>query len=289
MANLSPHAIEETGDGGLPFVRIQNQAGMARVCLLGASVTEFAPAGTQPVLWVSPNSQYKAGKPIRGGIPVCWPWFGQHATPGFPMHGFVRSEMWHVVRVEDSAADQTSVVLGIEDNAESHQLWPYHFSLELKVTVGADLVLTLTSINRDERDIPFSAALHTYFRVADVATIRIEGLDQVPFLSKVHNYEQFVESGPIVIGERVDRVYLNTESTCTIDDPGFSRKIVVEKSGSRTTVVWNPWAKLSAEMAELGPEAYRQFVCVETVVGPQEQMVLPAGKTHAMTVRIRLE
>ncbi len=171
----------------------------------------------------------------------------------------------------------------------SHQLWPYHFSLELKVTVGAELVLTLTSINRDERDIPFSAALHTYFRVADVAKIRIDGLDQVPFLSKVHNYEPFVESGPIVIGERVDRVYLNTKSTCTIEDPGFNRKIVVEKSGSRTTVVWNPWAKLSAEMPELGPEAYRQFVCVETVVGPQEQMVLPAGKTHAMTARIRVE
>ncbi len=118
MVQISPHAVEETGDGGLPFVRIENQAGMARVCLLGASVTEFAPTGAQPVVWVSPNSQYKVGTPIRGGIPVCWPWFGAHATPGFPMHGFVRSEMWHVVRVEDSVPDQTSVVLGIEDNAE---------------------------------------------------------------------------------------------------------------------------------------------------------------------------
>lgn len=288
MSNLSPHAVEETGDGGLPFVRIQNQAGMARVCLLGATVTEFEPTGAQPVVWTSPNTHYEVGTPIRGGIPVCWPWFGQHATPGFPAHGFVRNQMWHVVRVEDSADDQTSIVLGIEDNADSHQLWPFHYSLELKVTVGPELELTLASTNRDERDIPYSSALHTYFRVSDIAAIRIDGLDQTTYLSKVHNYEQFIGNGPIMIGERVDRVYLNTESTCTIVDPGFGRKVVIEKSGSRTTVVWNPWARLSAEMAELGADAYRQFVCVETVVGPQEQMVLPAGKTHKMVARIRL-
>ena len=288
MSILSPDVVEETGDGGLPFVRVQNRAGMARVCLLGATVTEFEPTGAHPVLWTSPNARYELGTPIRGGIPVCWPWFGQHATPGFPAHGFVRSQMWQVLRVEETADDRTMVVLGIEDNAESHQLWPYRYSLELKVTVGAGLDVTLVSKSRDERTIPYSAALHTYFRVSDITAIRIDGLDQVSYLSKVHNYEQFVDHGSILIGERVDRVYLNTESTCSINDPGFGRKVLVEKSGSRTTVVWNPWARLSAEMPELGADAYRQFVCVETVIGSQEQMVLPAGKTHEMVARIRL-
>lgn len=286
MSSLSTHITQETGEGNLPFLRLQNQHGMARVCLLGATVTEYQPAGAQPVVWTSPHSKFEVGTPIRGGVPVCWPWFGAHATPGFPAHGFVRSELWQVVKMEDTAEDRTSVTLAVEDDVESHKLWPYRFRLELKVTLGPGLEMALTSINRDQRGIPFSAALHTYFRVSDIGAIRIDGLDKTDYLSKVHDYQKFTTEGAVTIGERVDRVYLNTEAACTIEDAGFQRKIEVEKSGSRTTVVWNPWARLSVEMTELGPEAYRQFVCVETVIGPQEQMVLPAGQSQTMLARI---
>jgi glucose-6-phosphate 1-epimerase len=281
--------ITQEGNGGLPFVYIVNQAAQARICLLGATVMEYQPQGTAPVLWTSPNSRYEVGIPIRAGIPVCWPWFGAHATPGFPSHGFVRTQMWTLVSSEEVSPECTRVELGCEDNEESHQLWQQHYSLRLRVEVGSELKVTLSTTNRGTTDFPFSAALHTYFQISDINQVQIDGLENVSFLSKVHNFEQFVESEPIKISGQVDRVYLDTESATVIQDLEWQRRIVIEKEGSHTTVVWNPWAKISAEVADLGAEAYRHYVCVETVVGPQEHKRLPAGETHELTARISVE
>ena len=283
------------GEGGLPFISIQNGAARSKICLLGATVLEYQPARAQPVLWTSPNSHFEEGKAIRGGIPVCWPWFGQHPTDAsLPSHGFVRTMLWEVSRVEELSPEQSLVELSCRENAETKKLWPHTFILKLRVRVGKELRLELEMTNRGSQKFGFSAALHTYFAISDIANIRIDGLEDTPFLSKVHNFARFVESGPLHIDQQVDRVYLDTPATCTIHDTGEgsskrSRRLVVEKEGSRTTVVWNPWARLSAEMADLGPEAYRKYVCVETVVGPQEEMTLAAGATHMLTQQIRVE
>ena len=280
----------QDGNGGLPFVRIQNQAAQASICLLGATVLEYQPQGAAALLWTSPNSHYAVGTPIRGGIPVCWPWFGAHPTdPSLPAHGFVRTRLWRVTQAVDETAGRSVVELACEDDEKTRQMWPYPFELRLRVTVGAELSVALTSANRGSSAFPFSAALHTYFAVADVAAIQIDGLDGVPFLSKTHNYQRFVEPGPIRISAQTDRVYLDTTATCTIHDPGMNRRIQIEKEGSHTTVVWNAWEKLSAEMADLGAGMYRKYVCVETVIGPQEQKVLPAGETHTMSATIQLK
>ncbi len=286
------------GDGGLPFISIQNQAARAKICLLGATVMEYQPVEEDPVLWTSPNSRFVVGTPIRGGIPVCWPWFGPHPTdglaapagvPGLPSHGFVRTMMWEVSRAEEESAEQTLVELACHENEETLKLWPYAFILKLRVRVGNELQLELETTNRGAEEFPLSAALHTYFAISDIGSIQIDGLENTPFLSKVHNYARFVESGPIQIGENVDRVYLDTTAACTIYDPALRRRIVIEKEGSRTSVVWNPWAKIAAEMPDLGPDTYRRYVCVETVIGPQEKMVLAAGGMQVMTQRVRVE
>jgi glucose-6-phosphate 1-epimerase len=278
----------QDGDGGLPFLSIENQAARAKICLLGATVLEYQPVGAEPVLWTSPNSRFEVGTPIRGGIPVCWPWFGQSATPGLPAHGFVRTLLWEVSRVEEGSAERTLVELACHESPETLKLWPHEFTLKLRVLVGQDLQVTLETTNRGAQEFGFSAALHTYFAISDIENIQIDGLKNTPFLSKVHNFKQFVEAGPIRIDQQVDRVYLDTVAACTIHDSVSKRHIVVEKEGSRTTVVWNPWAKLAAEMTDLGPETYRKYVCVETVVGPQEGMRLAAGGTQRMTQKIKI-
>ena len=283
MAVSSPYLSEETGSGGLPFVRVQNAAGMAKICLLGATVTEFQPAGAQPLLWLSPNSRFEAGVPIRGGIPVCWPWFGAHTTPGMPMHGFVRTQLWQLDKVEDLGPACTAVELALADSPATLAVWPYKFEARLRVTVGSALELALTGTNRDQQAMPISGALHTYFKVGDIAGIRIDGLDGAPFLSKVHNFQEFSLPGPIQIGERIDRVYTNTTAACTLHDPSLGRKLRIEKGGSRTTVVWNPWEQVASEMADLGAGTFREFVCVESVVGTQEQLVLPPGQSHTLS------
>ena len=127
------------GDGGLPFIRIENQAARAKICLLGATVLDYQPVGAEPVLWTSPNSRFEVGTPIRGGIPVCWPWFGQSATPGLPAHGFVRTLLWEVSRVEEGSAERTLVELACHESAETLKLWPHEFTLKLRVLVGKEL------------------------------------------------------------------------------------------------------------------------------------------------------
>ena len=207
------------GDGGLPFISIQNQAGRAKICLLGATVMDYQPAGADPVLWTSPNSRFVVGTPIRGGIPVCWPWFGPHpVNPALPSHGFVRTLLWEVSRAEEELAEHTLVELACHENQETLKLWPHAFILKLRVRVGKDLQLELETNNRGAEEFPFSAALHTYFAISDIGSIQIDGLENTPFLSKVHNYARFVESAPIQIGENVDRVYLDTTAACTIHD-----------------------------------------------------------------------
>lgn len=275
-----------TGKGGLPFAQIHTRSGKASVCLLGATVTDFQPTGHEPVLYVSPNSLWQDGVSIRGGIPVCWPWFGPSAIPGQPIHGFVRNSCW---RVERAAASTSAITLDTADNDFTQAAWPHRFGLRLKVRVGSELVLTLLTTNRDAHPFEFSAALHTYFRISDISAIRILGLEGTPYLDKVRDYARTVTPGPITIDQRVDRVYLDTEAACVIEDPGMKRKIVIEKAGSRTTVVWNPWEQLSAEMSDLGAGQYRHFVCVETVVGPQEHKVLQPGETHEMVAKMRVE
>ena len=190
-------------------------------------------------------------------------------------------------RVEEETPERTVVELGCHDK-KTRQLWPYGFSLQLRVAVGVELSVYLLTTNRGATAFPFSTALHTYFAISDIANIQIDGLENMPFLSKVHHYEQFVEVAPVRIGEQVDRVYLDTESR-PAPRSGWKRRIVIEKEGSRTTVVWNPWTKISAEVADLGPDMYRQYVCVETVVGPQEEMKVAAGGTQVLTQRIRVE
>ena len=222
-----------------------------------------------------------------------------------PSHGFVRTLLWEVSRAEEESAEQTLVELACHENEETLKLWPHAFILKLRARVGKELQLELETTNRGAEEFPFSAALHTYFAISDIGNIQIDGLENTPFLSKVHNYARFVESAPIQIGENVDRVYLDTTAACTIHDPGerpsgrgtltgvrsgkAGRRIVIGKEGSRTTVVWNPWAKIAAEMPDLGPDTYRRYVCLETVIGPQEEMVLAAGGTQVMTQKVRVE
>lgn len=183
----------------------------------------------------------------------------------------------------------STVVLATEDNDYTQAWWPHRYGLKLRVAVGAELALALETSNQGEEPFEFSAALHTYFQISEVADARIHGLEGTRYLDKVQDFAAFTQPGVLAIDRRVDRVFVDTETACAIEDPGFKRRIVVEKSGSRTTVVWNPWEQVSAEVADLGPGAYRRFVCVETVLGPQEHKLLAPGERHALEARMRVE
>lgn len=277
------------GPGGLPVVLLEHEGAAAGICVHGAQVLHYQPAGGEDVLWLSRASWYESGKPIRGGIPVCWPWFGPHPTDAAaPGHGFARLRLWEVVDSK-TAPDGTSVSLRLQDDAETRKAWPYAFELTLRVTLSDHLRLDLTTRNRGAEPFRITQALHTYLAVRDVAAVRISGLEATPFLDTVNHYTINQDNKPITICGETDRIYTNTAAECVVDDPLWPRRLRIGKVGSRTTVVWNPWIEKSRRMPDFGDDEYRGMLCVETANAGPEAIALPPGAMHTITALLAAE
>lgn len=287
---IAKHLSFQSGSGDLIVAEIKNGLASATVALLGAHVMSFQPDGYDPVLWMSKQRFYEVGKPIRGGIPVCWPWFANHPTdPEKPMHGFVRSALWKVKETTVTDNGATQIRLSICDDESTRTLWPYRFELELVVTVGQELSVERIAKNTGDEAFTYNGALHTYFAVSDVSQITIHGVEGCFYLDNVADFAQKLQQGPIIINSEVDRIYLNTTAECVIADPGLRRQIHVAKTGSRTTVVWNPWMEKSKRMKDFGDQEYPGMVCVETANARDDRITVNPGGEHAVSAIISVE
>jgi len=277
----------KTGAGKFTFLAIKNKAAEAEICLHGAHITRYVPAGQLPVLWMSEKSWFEMNKPIRGGVPVCWPYFGPAADPALPAHGFARLSEWSVARIE-TAEESTRVVLALAPEAVTAMPVPFAFELEMEFVIGATLELTLRMKNCSAKEQTITAALHTYFNVKAAEEIAVSGLDGVTYENRVVGAEKSgcLQKGDIRIDQEIDRTFVGTAEAVEIRDPGYNRTIRVEKSGSNSTVVWNPWIRKSAAMPDFGDEEYHTMVCVETVNAAADRRTLPPDGTHALTQKI---
>ncbi|MBI1370163.1 MAG: D-hexose-6-phosphate mutarotase [Planctomycetes bacterium] len=256
----------------------------------GAHLTHWQPAGRKPVLWMSAKSRFELGAPIRGGIPICWPWFGPHpVNPEKPAHGFLRTMPWRLVDSINLADGSVRVTYEAQSDEMSQQLWPHKFLAELTATIGPTLTVALTVFNTCVKPFESTGALHTYFAVSDVTKVKVHGLDGVEYLDKVDGMKRKTQHGPVTISNETDRVYLNTESECVIEDPGFRRRIRIAKSGSKTTVVWNPWIEKSKKMSDFGDDEYPHMICVETAAAGDESIKLDPGASHRLEARISVQ
>ena len=279
------------GPGGLIFAEIDNKGGAATLCLQGAHITTFRPKDqAEPVIWLSDLAKFAVGKSIRGGAPVCWPWFGPHATEsGFPGHGFARTVMWEVTGTAALTSGETEIHLALVDTDQTRAQWPHPSRVELKAVVGKSLKIDLTTSNMGGEDITIGEALHTYFRIGDIARMAITGLDGCEFVDKVDGSQRKNQAGAITCTGEVDRVYVNTAATCVIEDQDLKRRIVIEKAGSRSTVVWTPWAEKADKMGDFGPDGWRAMVCVESANALDNMVAVPAGQSHVMSVTYSAE
>ncbi|MFA5081336.1 MAG: D-hexose-6-phosphate mutarotase [Hydrogenophilaceae bacterium] len=279
------------GAGGLVFAEIDNAGGVATICLQGAHIVTWRPkAQAEAVVWVSEAAKYGPGKSIRGGVPVCWPWFGPHATEkAFPGHGFARTVMWQVTGSETLANGDTQVRLMLMPNDQTHAQFAKACRAELIATVGATLRVDLVTSNLDTEAVEIGEALHTYLRIGDIGTARVSGLDGSSYVDKVDGGLRKQQSGAIAFSGEVDRVYVDTESECVIEDPDLKRRIRIAKTGSRSTVVWTPWLEKAEKMADFGPGrhnqgGWREMVCVESGNALDNVVSVPAGESHTMSV-----
>ncbi len=278
------------GPGGLAVAEIANARGRATVALQGGQVLTWAPRDTETVVWLPRDAPPVAGRAIRGGVPVCWPWFGPHPSePDFPSHGFARTAVWQVAGTETLADGSTRLVLRLEPGAGVRRFWSHPTLLECLIEVGQQLELSLTTFNRGRDAIALTEALHAYFNVGDVRRIAIQGLDGCAYLDKVDGGLQKRQSGAVTIEGETDRVYVDTAADCLIEDPSLNRRIRVSKQGSQATVVWNPWLEKAEKLGDLGENGYLRMVCVETANAAHHVVSVAPGGKHSMTARYQVE
>lgn len=280
---------------GLITADISNAHATASICLQGGQLLTWQPVNAvEPVIWMSPAAHFAPQKAIRGGIPVCWPWFGAHATNDrLPAHGFARTQPWQVkgTRTLDNGSTELSLTLPV--SAAMQTMWPHQVQLDMLVNISETLKIALTTHNLGASDFTITEALHTYFAVSDVAQVQVEGLDGVHFHDKAAGWTQGDQVGNTAFTAEVDRVYVNTPERCAIVDPNYKRRIHIAKLGSQSTVVWNPWAQRAALMGDLGNEdnkdGWKRFVCVESANALENAVTVAAGKSHTMAVEYRVE
>jgi glucose-6-phosphate 1-epimerase len=279
----------EPAQGGLPRLEIHNQNAAAEIYLHGAHITHWQPASQRPVLWVSSQSTFAPTKAIRGGVPLCFPWFGPKADDATaPLHGLARIAEWQLrSATEENGATQLAFVPTAE--VVSQNGWPQDAAVELNVSVGKELEIAFSVTNRGQSTLQYEIALHTYFAVSDAQQIEIRGTEGAKYFDKVAQSSAQQDAAPLRITQETDRVYFDNQSTCILRDAGWNREISVQKSGSNTTVIWNPWLEKARNLPDFGDEEWTQTVCIETANAGANAIVLAPGQSHRTHARIAVQ
>jgi len=277
---------------GLDVVELATPASTCTVALHGAQVLSFTPRGDRDWLWVSDKARWNVGSALRGGVPICFPWFGPHATErSFPAHGLARTRTWRLVGVDEVAGARLRAVFELSagdlatPESPTSPLFPYPFTTRHTVIAGDDLELSFEVRNDGPVAFAFEVALHTYFAVADIAAISVEGLGGATYVDKVADGARRRQGNePIKIVGEVDRVYAS-DGPVTLVDPERGASLQVTASGAASTVVWNPGPEKARALGDVDPEGFRRFVCVETGNVGDRRVTLPPGGRHRLSVR----
>jgi dihydroxy-acid dehydratase len=287
--------VFRSGAGGLTYVDIDNHGGRATICLQGAHVVSFRPKSQQePVVWLSDAASFAPGKSIRGGAPVCWPWFGAHASEtGYPAHGFARTVPWEVVGTRRRNDAKTEITLQLVESEQTRAQWPHPTRLTLTVVVGEKLEMQLATTNLGDAPVQIGEALHTYLHVSDIGAVKVSGLEGSDYHDKVGEAARRKQRDAIAFKGEVDRVYVDTPADCVIEDAGLKRRIRIAKSGSLSTIVWTPWTGKAEKMGDLGRgksgAGWREMVCVESANAMDNVVTVAPGETHTLAVTYSVE
>lgn len=268
-------------------VELATEVCTGRITGHGAHVLGWAPAGAEPVIWLSSQAVFSPDAAIRGGVPVCFPWFGSGRSGSLsPAHGFARLSSWRRVSMTDDRGVVT-VVHELDPAVAGGPEFPFDYRAVLTARFGEQLDIGLAVTNSGAVPFSYEAALHTYLAVRDVTGVSIEGLDGATYLDKLTGQAQRQE-GSVTIGGEVDRVYRSDADVVVVDEAG-GRQITVSKENSASTIIWNPWVEKARSMSDFGDDEWRSMVCVETANVGDAAITLDPGMSHRMVARINVD
>lgn len=280
-------------------IAIKNKHASATVFLQGAQISQYQRHQQATTLWLSPECDYKQGQALRGGIPICWPWFGDinrnpeiikqqyNDLPVLPAHGLVRDVDWQLDNITslDDGSNQLKLSLDLSPNDQT--VWPYESHLSCTITIGPQLHIEFTVRNTDEQSFSYSSALHSYLAVDGIEGVSIIGLDGSEFIDGLDDWQSKTQQGPVTIDGEVDRIYQTNHSTITVNDKGYNRDISLNSQGSNSCVIWNPWIEKSKRLSCFDDLAYQEMLCIETANVLDDIITLAPQQDHTLALTIR--
>jgi D-hexose-6-phosphate mutarotase len=273
---------------GYPVIKVKTTAAEARVAVQGAQVLSWIPKDAEPVLYSSPRATMEPGTAYRGGIPICWPWFGNETeVPDAPQHGFARTSFWELTEASSGAAN-ARLEFRLPISAENRKFFPHDCEVTVGISIGDKLSVTLKTKNTGEELFKIGGALHTYLSVGDISRVQLEGLNECHYIDNVPDHPvEIFQDKPVKVEEEVDRIYRSMASVL-MRDLSRSRSVFVDKAGSRSTVLWNPWIETSKKIKDLPDRDYKEFVCIETANAAKDRPIVRPNRTHRLETTIGL-
>lgn len=284
--------------GELPLVHVANKQASALIALQGAQILSYSATGQRPLLWLSEQSEFRRGQSLRGGIPICWPWFGDIgrnppavqemvATTGkTAAHGFIRTLDWQIHSITESD-ESTDIMLRCSlATGPAAAIWPHAAELQLTIGVGKSLRVQLTTSNRDSKPLVLTQALHTYFAISNIARIAIEGFDGCRYIDTLDQWREHRQCGDIRFKAETDRIYLDTPVEMRLRDAEWQRVIHLRANNSASAVVWNPWIEKSQRLSQFAADAWQRMTCIETANVLDDSLTLPSGAEHTLALEL---
>lgn len=275
-------------ENGFEFLMVNHPKLTAAFSLHGGHLLHFQVTGQAPIIWLSKTAIFNESKAIRGGVPVCWPWFGaapQTLGENLPAHGFARTSKWTIGNIDESN-DGVELELQLTSNSQTLLIWPYEFELTLKATLTDQLKLTLETKNKSDKPLVYRGALHTYLNISTPEAINISGLN-----TELTNSlkDGSIENGDttLVIDKAIDAIYKKSPGNIELADKQLDRSITINNEGNDSEVLWSPWIKGAEAFADMPDDGYQTMFCIESAITAKHGQQIEAGQTHHLTTIIK--
>ena len=266
----------------------------------GAQVLSYQEDDQPPLIWLSEQAAYKRGQGVRGGVPVCWPWFGglqhnpqtvqaMHLQPAAaPAHGLVRNLDWQLQGI-DSRDDGVQLEFVYNSATQPLADWPHAAELRLSIRLDERLHIQLNSRNLGDTPLAISQALHSYFAVSDIRNVAVEGLHGCRYIETLEDWQQRQQDGLLTFSGETDRIYLDTPAQLSILDRTWQRRIQLHSSGSNSAVLWNPWIDKTQRLSQFAADAWTGMLCIEHANVLDDIRVLAPGEQHQLGLSLWAE
>ncbi|PKF60607.1 D-hexose-6-phosphate mutarotase [Psychromonas sp. psych-6C06] len=286
--SLTPSASLQVDKNGFEFLIIEHKKLAAAFTLHGGHLIHFQPVNQAPIIWLSKTAIFDDQKAIRGGVPICWPWFGP-ASPelggNLPSHGFARTSKWSIGNIEETE-EGVELELKLVSDEKTLAMWPYQFELTLKASLTEQLQLQLITENKGTQNFTYRSALHTYLNIGTPEAVKVSGLNET-FANSLQNKQLETGDGSLAIDQAIDSIYNKAQGEIQLEDQQLQRTLTITNTGNDSEVVWSPWIEGATAFADMPDDGYQTMLCIESTITRSEGHFVSSGEQHILSTLIK--